>query len=169
MAETDTQQPHVELPLNRHWSDWSTRAMRQAAPGWADLVREMATLQDAFAAGSPPQQAVTEIRALVQRATTLLARSQAGDADQLFGRFLLDPTRGQTFSPPVHLTTVTERTLTGQTRFGRFHSGNNAAAHGGGVALLFDEMFGRLVSCGDIPPCPHGEPVGGLPQRDAAR
>jgi len=33
----------------------------------------------------------------------------------------------------------------------RFHSGSYSAAHGGGVALLFDDMFGRLVSAGDIP------------------
>lgn len=146
MAET-----HVELPLNSFWTQWSTRAARQAAPGWADLVREMGGLQDAFAASMPPQETIDEVSALLARARELLAGHAVGDEDQLFGRFLLDPTRGQTFSPAVRLTSVGERTLTGETSFGRFHSGSYSAVHGGGVALLFDDMFGRLVSSGDIP------------------
>jgi len=146
MAET-----HAELPLNSFWTQWCTRAARQAAPGWVGLVREMGGLQDAFAASLPPQETVDEVSGLLARARELLAGHAVGDENQLFGRFLLDPTRGQTFSPAVRLTSVGERALTGETVFGRFHSGSYSAAHGGGVALLFDDMFGRLVSAGDIP------------------
>jgi hypothetical protein len=145
-------EPLVELPLNPYWTEWSTRAALRAAPGWIGMVREMASLQDAFAASAPPQETVAEVSALLARARSLLAGHEVGDEDQLFGRFLPDPTRGQTFSPPIRLTAAAERTLTGETVFGRFHSGSNSAAHGGGIALLFDDMFGRLVSSGDIPP-----------------
>jgi hypothetical protein len=121
---------HAELPLNRFWTEWTTRAARQAAPGWVGLVHEMGGLQEAFAASRPPQETVHEVSALLARARELLAGHQVGDEDQLFGRFLLDPTRGQTFSPAVRLTSVGERTLTGETAFGRFHSGSYSAAHG---------------------------------------
>ncbi|MFB4295089.1 PaaI family thioesterase [Actinomadura sp. NTSP31] len=112
----------------------------------------MADLQDAFAASSPPQMAVAEVRTLLERARAVLAQHEVGDDDQLFGRSLPEPDRGQTFSPPIRLTSITERRLTGETVFGRFHSGSNSAAHGGGIALLFDDLFGRLVSIGDTPP-----------------
>ncbi|MFB4308309.1 PaaI family thioesterase [Actinomadura sp. GTD37] len=152
MTESDRPQPHVAIPLNGYWTEWSARAARNAAPGWADLVEEMAGLQDAFAAAAPSPQAVARVRSLVEQARAVLARHEVGDDDQLFGRFLPEPHRGQTFSPPIRLTAVTERALTGETVFGRFHSGNNSAAHGGAIALLFDDLFGRLVSVGDIPP-----------------
>jgi acyl-coenzyme A thioesterase PaaI-like protein len=151
MAEIDTRQPHAELPLNPYWAEWSASAMRRAAPGWRDLVREMGRLQAAFAASAPPPETVAEVTALVTRTRALLAACEAGDRDQLFGRLLPDPGRGQTFSPPLRLTSVTERTLTGETVLGRFHSGNNSAAHGGAVALMFDDAFGLLVSVGDQP------------------
>lgn len=91
-------------------------------------------LQDAFAASAPTPETVADVTALVARARTLLATCEVGDHEQLFGQFLLDPDRGQTFSPPPRLASVAERTLTGETMLGRFHSGSNSAAHGGAVA-----------------------------------
>ncbi|GAA2146669.1 PaaI family thioesterase [Actinomadura napierensis] len=152
MTESDRPQPHVAVPLNGYWTEWSARAARNAAPGWAALVGEMAGLQDTFAAAAPPPEAVAEARSLVEQTRAVLARHEVGDDDQWFGRFLPAPDRGQTFSPPIRLTGITEHALAGKTMFGRFHSGNNSAAHGGGIALLFDDLFGRLVSVGDIPP-----------------
>jgi len=138
MAELDSREPHAELPLNGYWADWSGRAMRQAAPGWGGLVSEMGALQDAFAASAPPQETVAEVTALLARARALLGAHEVGDDDQLFGRFLPEPNRGQTFSPPIRLVSVAERALSGETVFGRFHSGNNGAAHGGGMRLCAD-------------------------------
>jgi hypothetical protein len=62
MAESRRPQPYAVIPLNGYWAGWSARAARHAPPGWASLVREMADLQDAFAAAAPPQTAVTEVR-----------------------------------------------------------------------------------------------------------
>ncbi len=153
MAEPDTRFPHAELPLNQHWTEWSTRALgRPGAADWAGLVREMSALQDAFAASAPAPPAAAAAGRLLAQARALLVSQAADDADQFFGRFMQAPDRGQTFGPAIRLTGVSERALTGETVFGRFHQGNNSATHGGAISVLFDEMFGRLMSFGDLPP-----------------
>jgi acyl-coenzyme A thioesterase PaaI-like protein len=151
MAEIDMREPHADFPLSPHWQEWRSRAIERAAPGWIDLVQELRRLQDAFAGSAPPQAAVEQLTTLFVQARELLGQSEVGDADQLFGRLLDLPGRAQTLSPPVRITGYTADTLTAETVFGRFYSGSNDAVHGGAVALMFDEAFGRLADLGDRP------------------
>jgi len=150
MTEAGTEQPQVDVPMNPYWADMGARAVRRAAPGWHDLVLAMGRLQDAFAGSAPPQETVTEVAALFERAQALLAAHEVGDEGQLFGRMLPNNNRGQTFSPPVRVTAVGEQTLTGEVVFGRFHSGTNSTVHGGAISLMYDDVFGRLVGFADV-------------------
>jgi len=115
------------------------------------MVEQLRHLQDEVAGSAPPDDVVHAVTELIGQARTLLTRYPVGDADQLFGRLLDLPERGQSLSPPLHVLEYDQDRLTLTTMFGRFHSGIGAV-HGGAVALLFDDVLGRLADLGDGPP-----------------
>jgi acyl-coenzyme A thioesterase PaaI-like protein len=127
------------------------QARQRAASRWPGMVEQLRHLQDEVAGSAPPDDVVHAVTALIVQARSLLAGYQVGDGDQLFGRLLDMPERGQSLSPPLHVLEYDEDRITLQTMFGRFHSGIGAV-HGGAVALLFDDVLGRLADLGDGPP-----------------
>ncbi|MCX4096813.1 hotdog domain-containing protein [Nocardia sp. alder85J] len=138
-------------PLSPYWQSWSDRARTRAAAGWPEMIDGLRALQDEVAATSPPPAVVDAVGALMDQARALLSAHRVDSADQLFGRFFEIPGRGQTLAPPLYIVDAGAHHLTCETTFGPFHSGH-AAAHGGAIALFFDEVFGRLVDAGDRPP-----------------
>lgn len=147
----DTTSPSPELPLNAVWREWSVRAHQRAASGWPDMVEQLRHLQNEVAATAPPDDVVDAVTALIVRARSLLGEHRVGDADQIFGRLLELPERGQSLSPPLRVVEYDEDRITAETMFGRFHSGIGAV-HGGAIALLFDDVLGRLADLGTGPP-----------------
>ncbi|WP_396655768.1 PaaI family thioesterase [Microbacterium sp.] len=129
--------------LAPHWREWSQSAERETPAGWKRMVEALAQLQDTVAGTIPSAEAVAEAAELMTRAQQILAGSEVAAERQLFGRHLAEPTRGQTFSPPLWVEDYTDGELIGRTRFGRFHSGNGGVTHGGAIALMFDDAMGR--------------------------
>ena len=136
------------LPLAPFWRRWSEEAARRAAPGWLDMVEQLRLLQDAVAASTPPAGTVERVTALLAEARGLLEPHAVSDDEQIYGRFLSTPGRGQTLCPPLRLVEWSATELVGETVFGEFHAGSNGAVHGGAVALFFDEAIGRLSDLG---------------------
>nr|WP_272902419.1 hotdog domain-containing protein [Brevibacterium daeguense] len=99
------------------------------------------------------QEAVTRSRPspeAAQRVTALLAEVQSvlGDGveedEQLAGRLWEEAGRAQALAPALHLDEISADSARGRVTFGRFHAGH-AAAHGGVIPLVFDEIMGRLA------------------------
>ncbi|MBA4025373.1 MAG: thioesterase [Gordonia sp.] len=99
------------------------------------------------AAGSVPEQAtIRDLASDLRSWTGRLAESVVPESDQAFARRPDLPNRGSTLSPEFVATEVDDNSVTGTARFGRYFMGGNGAAHGGSVALLFDEVLGRLAN-----------------------
>jgi acyl-coenzyme A thioesterase PaaI-like protein len=141
--------PAPELVLASFCQEWNERALRRVPRGWEELVEEFRALQDEFAATAPPAQTVAEVSALLSSARRLLAAHAADDEEQVFGRLFELPGRGQTLIPPVTILDCGPGRLVGETTFGRFHGGANGAAHGGAIAMMFDEALGMLTFLGE--------------------
>ena len=115
------------------------------------MVEQLRHLQNEVAATAPPDDVVDAVAALIAHARSLLGEHRVGEADQIFGRLLELPERGQSLSPPLRVVEYDEDRITVETAFGRFHSGIGAV-HGGAIALLFDDVLGRLADLGGGPP-----------------
>jgi acyl-coenzyme A thioesterase PaaI-like protein len=135
-------------PLASFWRQWSEDASRRAAPGWLDMIEQLRLLQDAVAASTPPEDAVARVTAALAEARGLLEPYAAEEDEQIYGRLLRAPGRGQTLCPPLRLIGSTTTDLLGEVVFGPFHCGSNGAVHGGAVALFFDEAIGRVADLG---------------------
>jgi len=136
------------VPLASFWREWSEKARERAAPGWVEMIEEMRRLQDTVAATAPPAETVASVTALLAEARRRLSPHTVDDEGQIYGKLLHLPGRGQTLSPPLRLVEWSGTELVGETTFGRFHCGSVDAAHGGAVALVFDEALGRLADIG---------------------
>ncbi|SNS13303.1 PaaI family thioesterase [Actinomadura mexicana] len=137
--------------LSPHWAAWSREAAERAADGWPAMIEELRALQDAAAGTVPPADAVREASALLARVRELLEPYRVAAADQIFGRLLELPGRGQTLSPPLWITRHADDEITATTWFGPFHEGSHGAAHGGAVSLMFDDALGRVADLGGRP------------------
>lgn len=56
------------------------------------------------------------------------------------------PSRGRAMCPPLVVEKRTATQVSGTVVFGSHFLGRNGAAHGGAVAMLFDEVFGQLAN-----------------------
>lgn len=56
------------------------------------------------------------------------------------------PSRGRAMCPPFVVEGQTATQVSGTVVFGSHFLGRNGAAHGGAVAILFDEVFGHLAN-----------------------
>ncbi|MGH1561595.1 PaaI family thioesterase [Mumia sp. DW29H23] len=131
--------------LSGHWREWADGAARVKPDGWEELVAGLGALQDAVAGTVPPADVVAEASELMARVRDLLAPYEVAGSEQIFGRLLGLPSRGQTFSPTLQIHDFRDDELVATTRFGRFHSGNNGVVHGGAIAVMFDDALGRTA------------------------
>ncbi len=102
-------------------------------------------LQDRVATTSAPDDVVEEATAAISRAANLLDPYRyVADRDKRHGDYLSEP-GSMTFAPTFAPLSITGPTLTTRVRFPSFYLGSNGAAHGGAVAVVMDELLGRLA------------------------
>lgn len=144
-------EPQPDATLSEFWQTLSAKARARAADGWLDMVHDLRTLQDEVAATIPPGDVVDSVTELLRQARALLAEHRLPAVERIYGQVLDAPGRGQTLAPPVRVVEWGPDRLTCETVFGPFHTGY-AAAHGGAIALVFDEVFGRLADSSNRTP-----------------
>lgn len=115
------------------------------------MVGRLRAVQDEVAATNPPAEVVESVTESLERARALLAPHRVEAPERVYGQIIDTPGRGQALAAPVRVLDSGAGRLTCETVFGPFHAGY-AAAHGGAVALAFDEVFGRLADAGDRTP-----------------
>lgn len=74
--------------------------------------------------------------------TARLAPLRLEEAAQMFGRVQDAPGRGQVMSPAFTIVEQDATSLRARVTFNRYFLGGNNAAHGGAIALMFDEVLG---------------------------
>jgi acyl-coenzyme A thioesterase PaaI-like protein len=121
--------------------------------GYGELITATRDYLDALAAARLESGEAARMADQVRRVTAAL-QQRAGDEDtSLLGTRLDLPGRGHPLLLPFVVDEWGDEAARGRVVFGRFHVGGKGAAHGGTLALLFDEILGRLASSG-------GRPVG---------
>ena len=112
---------------------------------WRRLQMALGRLLDGVAGLNFKAEIVPE---LVENITALTERLGApeSDPDLLLQSLHQLPSRGRFSIPPFSVDRLTVTEAEGTVMFGRRHGGRNRAAHGGAIAMLFDEALGGLVN-----------------------
>ncbi len=123
-------------------SAWREPTPAEMPPGYPAMVEALRVFQDAFAGAVPPDDLVAAVTSDLTRLTAELNRHQVPEHEQLAGRLPAQPGRGQAMAPALYVEEHSPNYVRGHVTFGRFFVGGNGAAHGGAIALIFDEMMG---------------------------
>ena len=147
-------QPSRTSPLVRSDPEavWAASESRDGAPtGYSELVNQLRVLLDHVAAAAPPSIMVREITKLVEEINVRLLPHAVPERNQVSGCLVSIPGRAQLLVPAYSVDELDDRAMAGGVRFRRHHLGSNNAAHGGAIALLFDDVLGRLARTGGRP------------------
>jgi acyl-coenzyme A thioesterase PaaI-like protein len=110
------------------------------------LLEAFRVLQDRFAGAAIPAQAAAELTARLAALSDDLARYQVPEPERYDGQRPDLPGRGSALIPPYIVDEVLGKSVRGRVTFRRFHLGGNAAAHGGTLPLLFDDVLGKVAN-----------------------
>jgi acyl-coenzyme A thioesterase PaaI-like protein len=117
---------------------------------YGDLLTALRGVQDALVNAEPDRATMHELTGILAIVGDRL-RSSASAGPAPFARQLELPDRGQTLVPPVTIERISADRVEATVRFTPyFHLGGHVA-HGGAVALVFDEMLGLLCSAAGRP------------------
>jgi acyl-coenzyme A thioesterase PaaI-like protein len=115
---------------------------RRGGPDYGRFVEAVRTLQDYTRGADAPDDVVTEVAELIERANRMLAPYETDEWHSPSGRRFDLPNRGSILSIPAELTVTEDGRIRGAALFRRFHLGRNGAVHGGSLAHLFDSLLG---------------------------
>lgn len=132
----------------RSHRSWSASAAG-STHGGDDYPRLMASLRnflDHVAGAKPAEDDIRRLTDALDQWTALLGAAQVDEDDQVYFRRNDQPDRAQVMSPVFVADDDTPDAISGTVTFGRFHMGGGGAAHGGVIAILFDNVFGAFVN-----------------------
>jgi acyl-coenzyme A thioesterase PaaI-like protein len=115
------------------------------------MTIELRRLLDAMAAASPDTELVESATSDLAALADWFTERSAPTPAQLTGRVEGVPGRGQALVPVLDAEHADDDRVSGTVRFGRFHHGVNATAHGGAVAMFLEEVLGFLAVSGRSP------------------
>ncbi|HRV70140.1 MAG TPA: PaaI family thioesterase [Marmoricola sp.] len=116
------------------------------------MIDNLRDFLDALAAADIAVDDAEELSGLFAQWTPRLHEVATDDFQRPWGHVLNRAGHGQTLVPKVYDTVYEDHSFSGKTIFGRFHVGENMAAHGGAIAVLFDDFLGWLLLKTDLPP-----------------
>ncbi len=129
-----------------HWGAGGNGA--RGSDSFVRMIEAMRLVQDRITAAAAPEQVVEEAARELEGLARALEPFTVPEREQIAGRCLDLPGRGQTMAPPFHVDEWDDKHATGRFTLGRFYLGGGGAAHGGVVPLMFDEVLGRLANTG---------------------
>jgi acyl-coenzyme A thioesterase PaaI-like protein len=115
-------------------------------PAFARLADALRHLQERVVGSRPPTEVCTAAALALGSITARLAGFEVSEAAQVAGRQFTQPSRGQTFLPPLEVVAYDGDRVEAKVTFSRFYLGSNGAAHGGAIALVFDDLLGQLAN-----------------------
>lgn len=146
MASDDPAAEHE--PAN----EWHRRAPGDGGgEAFGAFAGALRTFLDRVAAARPDAATLHALTASLQSWSDDLAPFAAAEREQFFARRFDLPGRGSALFPPYVIEANDAGSLRGRVALGRYFLGGNGAAHGGAVAMLFDDLLGRLANMGGRP------------------
>ena len=135
--------PDVTVPDLWHARDVDPHV---GGPHFGRLAGAMQELQDRFTGACLPSELVEQVTAQLESLTSTFAAHQVDETHAPAGARNDLPGRGSVLFPRFRIDETGETSSSGHVMFTRFHLGGNGAAHGGTLALLFDDIMGHLIS-----------------------
>ena len=126
-------------------SAWHGPCTTYGGSSYGETINELRAFLAAFAGARPALDEIAELGAVLKQWTERLQERQVGELDQVYARRGDMAGRGQVTWPAITFTAADETSLGGRVRFSRYYLGRNGVVHGGIIALLFDEIAGRLA------------------------
>lgn len=114
--------------------------------GFDELIASLRTLQDRVAGVRPTPEVQRRVAGQLRELADELGAYESDEHHQLWARGTRRLGRSQTFVPVMRLLDWDKDRVHGEVRFSRFHLGAYGMAHGGAIALLFDDVLGRLAN-----------------------
>ncbi|MER6969776.1 hotdog domain-containing protein [Nocardioides sp. NPDC000445] len=152
---TDHAEPwgtRIGVPESFTVSPPGTESELPGGEAWGSLVEAVRGFLDYLAGSLPDQERIVALTRQVEEWSARLRQHQVPEARQAFGHRVDLDGRGQVMAPAFVLTSRGQDSVEGTVTFGRYFLGGHGAVHGGAVALLFDEVLGRLSdTCGRPP------------------
>jgi acyl-coenzyme A thioesterase PaaI-like protein len=145
-----TREPDEEIPSDPGADPFATTAIdaRRGGDAYTRFLEAFRSLQDAVARSDPPVEVWDDLTAVAEEAAERLEPFGANEREQPAGSRLDLPGRGNPMLVPMVMQEETRDRMAAEVTFRRFHLGGNAAAHGGTIALVFDEALGRQANIG---------------------
>lgn len=117
----------------------------RVGPDFGPFVEAMRTLQDLTVSIDAPDDVLADALAQANRLIELLEPYRAPELQGPAGRAVELPGRGSLLLLPWRTVSAGPDGIVMTGVFRRFHLGGNAAAHGGVLPLLFDDLLGMIV------------------------
>lgn len=119
---------------------------------FGDLLMELRAFHGALASSAPSHDEIRQLREDLQQWRVRLDRLHVEPDHSPYGQLDELPSHGLGSLPAWYVTEETPTMLRARFRFSRWHVGGGAAAHGGMVGMVFDDLLGALASVhGEIP------------------
>ncbi len=128
------------------------RPVEDAPPELGRFVAALHRLQDLTVSTRPDSAVWAAAAEHVENAWALLDGHQVSEVDVVAGRVLSLPGLGHPLMPPWTLTSAGPDGVTMAGHFTQAHVGGNQAVHGGMIPLLYDWLFGMVVTSAEIRP-----------------
>lgn len=113
---------------------------------FADLVDQMRTMLDRFVQCAPAPDEIDCAKQRVQELTDLFEGAAAPAGAAWAGLRTDLPARGHVGRVPWSMESQDESRIAATVTFRPLHAGMNQVTHGGALALLLDEVMGRLAN-----------------------
>jgi acyl-coenzyme A thioesterase PaaI-like protein len=128
------------------------RPVEDAPPELGRFVAALHRLQDLTVSTRPDGELWAFAAEHVENACTLLDGHQVPEIEAVAGRVVDLPGLGHPLLPPWALTSTGPDGVTMAGHFTQSHVGGNQAVHGGMIPLLYDWLFGMVVTTAGIRP-----------------
>ncbi|RVW01546.1 PaaI family thioesterase [Rhodococcus spongiicola] len=123
----------------------------KAGPNYAEFVESLRRLQDLAVSTHIPDDVVEEAIARIDALSEMLEPHRVPEGKSPAGFNTHLPGRGSLLLLPWQYEKRSADGVRLRGKFRMFHRGGNRAAHGGTIALLFDDLFGMVVHASGHP------------------
>lgn len=120
--------------------------LTRGGPRYGEFIEEVRTFMDRVKAACPSEELTTEMIDALQVLNKKLDEVAIDEWSAPSGSRIDLPARGNITLPPYVVDEASADNTRGRITFRRFHLGGNNAAHGGQVALAFDDLMGMAGS-----------------------
>lgn len=131
---------------------FNTEASPEQVQAYSSALDAIHAFHEAMAKAAPDAATLDRVAANLREVTDVLTPWETPEESRLSGRLSSLPVRGQLALPPFVVESADDQQVTGTVTFGAFFLGRGAAAHGGAILNVFDEVLGMLSVAGGRTP-----------------